>query len=338
MPAAAKMKPMKINSFTLSFLRLLVTLCGIFKMTIQQKCNELNRNIHDRLFLNNYLTITPDDYERAFTAIDLIEDCQNSIEEFENIPESTIQSRSTLYIYGILQSMYCQQDGLFHLYRTITNKSLKSVYDFFQLYNFNKSIREVRDDIVGHPTDRKKGKEFYFIGKGPNSKFSFSYAGYTPHFRKVDVDLKLFIEQQNEFTISVLQDVENSISEQIQIHKDKFKSMKLIDIVNNLNYPTQLIFRGIFNNHPLAESGLVEIKEKLNNLKIELNKRYNEKIPESISDIFRLQDHILHRIDDWISSKEIERNIDAEVFMDSFEKQMNELMDILKEIDENFNK
>lgn len=105
-----------------------------------------------------------------------------------------------------------------------------------------------------------------------------------------------------------------------------------------MNYPTQLIFRGIFNNHPLAESGLVEIKEKLNNLKIELNKRYNEKIPESISDIFRLQDHILHRIDDWISSKEIERNIDAEVFMDSFEKQMNELMDILKEIDENFNK
>lgn len=150
--------------------------------------------------------------------------------------------------------------------------------------------------------------------------------------------MKIFIEQQSVFTISVLRDVENSINEQIQIYKDKFKSMKMIDIVNNLNYPTQLIYRGIFKNHPLADSGLAEIKEKLNDLKFELNKRYNDKIPKSISDIFRLQDHILHRIDDWISSKELERNMDAEVFMDSFEKQMNELMEILNEIDENFNK
>ncbi|MEX2410494.1 MAG: hypothetical protein WD607_03835 [Candidatus Paceibacterota bacterium] len=112
--------------------------------------------------------------------------------------------------------------------------------------------------------------------------------------------------------------------------------MKLKEIIDNLNYPTQLIYRGIFNNHPLAESGLNEIKEKLNSLKIELNRRYNEKIPDSISDIFRLQDHILLRIGHWISAKEIERNTDAEVFMDSFDKQMNELIEILKEIDNDF--
>ncbi|MEX2410493.1 MAG: hypothetical protein WD607_03830 [Candidatus Paceibacterota bacterium] len=188
-------------------------------MTIQQKCNELNRNIHDRLFLNNYLTTTPGDYEKAFTAIDLIEDCENAIEEFEKTPQSSFQTKSTLYIYGVLQSMYCQQDGLFHLFETITKQSFKNIYDFFKLYDFNQTIREVRDDIAGHPTNRKSDKEFYFIGKGPNSKFSFSYAGYTPHFRKVDVDLKLFIAQQSEFTSRILKDVEKSISEQIQTLK-----------------------------------------------------------------------------------------------------------------------
>lgn len=306
-------------------------------MTIQQKCDKLNKDIHNRLFLNNYLSTTIGDYERVFTSIDLIEDCQDAIEEFENIPEINIQSRTTLYIYGVLQSMYCQQDGLFHLYRTITNKNIKNVYELFKLYQFNKQIREVRDDIAGHPADRK-GKEFYFIAKGTNSKYIFSYAGYTPHFRNVDVDLKQFINEQNIFAITVLDEVEKTIVQKIQTHKSKFNSMKLIDIVDNLNYPIQLIYRGIFNNHPLADSGLQEIKGKLNKLKTELDQRYNNKIPDSIKDIFRLQDHILNKIENWISTKTLESNLDAEIFMDSFDHQLNELVDILKEIDEDFGK
>ena len=45
-----------------------------------------------------------------------------------------------------------------------------------------------------------------------------------------------------------------------------------------------------------------------------------------------------NRIDDWITNKELERNINAEVFMDSFNSQMKELIEILKEIDGNFEK
>lgn len=305
-------------------------------MTIQQKCDKLNAAIHDRLFLNNYLSTNIGDYERVFTSIDLIEDCQNAIEEFERIPEINFQTRSTLYVYGVLQSMYCQQDGLYHLYKTIKNTNTKNIYELFKIYQFNKEIREVRDDIAGHPADRKNGKEFYFIGKGLNSKYNFSYAGYTPHFRKVDVNLKQFIEEQNSFTLTVLNEIEKTVAQQVQAHKDKFKAMKLVDIVDNLNYPTQLIYRGILNNHPLANNGLAEIKGKLNNLKIELNQRYNNKIPNSIKDIFRLKDHILNQIGNWIMTKTLEGNLDAEIFMDSFEHKMNELIDILKEIDDDF--
>jgi len=304
-------------------------------MTIQEKCNKLNKDIHNRHFLNNYLSTTIGDYERTFTSLDLIEDSQDAIEEFENIPETSIQSRTTLYIYGVLQSMYCQQDGLFHLYRTIKNKDIKNVYELFKLYQFNIQIREVRDDIAGHPADRR-GKEFYFIAKGTNSKYIFSYAGYAPHFRNVDVDLKQFINEQNIFAMTVLDEVEKTIAQQIQIHKSKFNSMKLTDIVDNLNYPIQLIYRGIFNNHPLAGTGLQEIKTKLTKLKTELNKRYYNKYPDSITDIFRLQDHVLNKIENWILTKTLERNLDAEIFMDSFDHQLNELVDILKEIDEEF--
>jgi len=306
-------------------------------MTIQDKCNKLNRDIHSKLFLNNYLSTTIGDYERVFTSIDLIEDCQEAIEEFVNLPESVIKSRTTLYIYGVLQSMYCQQDGLFHLYRAITKENIKNVYELFKIYNFNTHIREVRDDIAGHPADRK-GKEFYFIAKGTNSKYLFSYAGYTPHFRNVDVDLKQFIIEQKDFVVRVLDKVEKTIAEKIEIHKNKFNSMKLAEIIDKLHYPTQLIYRGIFNNNPLAASGLQEINDILNKLKTELNWRYNNKIPDSINDIFRLQNHILTKVENWISDNTIEKNMDAEVFMDSFEHQVNELIDILKEIDDDFAK
>ena len=79
-----------------------------------------------------------------------------------------------------------------------------------------------------------------------------------------------------------------------------------------------------------------EIKVKLDKLKSELDKRYNNKIPDSVKDIFRLQNHILTKIENWISTKSLEKNIDAEIFMDSFDNQLNELVEILKEIDQEF--
>lgn len=308
-------------------------------MTIQEKCDKLNRDIHNPLFLNYYLSNNQRNHERAFTSIDLIEDCQNAIEEFEGIPEANIQGRSTLYIYGVLQSLYCQQDGLLYLYETIIDSTIKNPYDLFRQYSFNKEIREVRDDIAGHPANRdnrNKGKEFYFIEKGSTSKYIFSYAGYTPKFRKVDVNLKQFMEEQERFTKTVLDDIENAISKKLQAHKNKFRTMKLLDTVKDIDNSIQLIQRGISNNHPLAACGVREIKEKLDKLKEELNSRYNNEIHVGIQDIFLLQYHILNKIESWISNGELHSNIDAKIFMAGFENQMQELNTQLKGIDDDF--
>ena len=82
--------------------------------------------------------------------------------------------------------------------------------------------------------------------------------------------------------------------------------------------------------------GLSEITRKLDQLKTELNLRYNNKMPDSITDIFRLQDYILIKVANWINSKTLQGNLDAEIFMDSFSHQLDELLQILKEIDDDF--
>jgi hypothetical protein len=180
-------------------------------MTIQECCFLLNNAIYTPSYIVENLFPNVGEHEQYFTSLDLIDDCQEAIEEFKAIPSQKFKNRSTLYIYGVLQSMYCQQDGLYHIYKIIVNPKIGNIYNLFSIYSFNKNIREVRDDIAGHPSNRKGGKEFYFIAKGPNSKHHFTYGGYTPLFRKVDVNLKQFIEEQNKFTNAVLKDIQKNL-------------------------------------------------------------------------------------------------------------------------------
>lgn len=61
-------------------------------------CNDLNRAIHEPLFHNFYNTLNKSRYNQTFTSIDLIEDAQIAIEEFENTEAFKVE-RSTLFIY-----------------------------------------------------------------------------------------------------------------------------------------------------------------------------------------------------------------------------------------------
>ena len=69
------------------------------KISIQEWCINLNRKIHKPIFLENFLL--PDDKKhcKTFTSIDLVEDTENAIEEFEKLPDDVLSNRSTLYIF-----------------------------------------------------------------------------------------------------------------------------------------------------------------------------------------------------------------------------------------------
>lgn len=307
-------------------------------MKIQEKCQKLNQDIHNKIFYNNYLLKSPNDYKKVFTSLDVIEDSQDAIDEFKKIPEESINARTTLYIYGVLQSIYCQQDGLFYLYKTLIQKDFKNIYSFFLKYNFSKEIREVRDDIAGHPADRNRGKEFYYITKGTNSKYKFSYAGYSPEFRTVNVDLRQFLNEQSKFTKIILVKIENHISDTIQTFKNNYKMIKLVKLFGDSNRSIQLINRGINETERgfQAEVGINEIVKNLSNLQNELNNRYNNEIPDSLIEIFKFQEYILTKIKKWFDNKELLDNFEAKIFMDSFKHQNTELIEILKEIDTEF--
>jgi hypothetical protein len=304
---------------------------------IIELCNSLNKAIHEPLYHNFYNIPNELKYNQTFTSIDLIEDSQIAIEDFESAESLEEQGRRTLLIYGLLQSLFLQQDGLYHLYKCVVDENIKQV-DFFDIFSFDKNIREVRNDIAGHPTNRKN-TEFYFIAKGPISKERFTYAGYTPTFRTVEVDLKTFITKQLEFTINVLQTVGKNILNKIEMKKGEHKDKSLKEMIVGADRNIQLIYRGIRDEERnfQGEWGISGLKDAIDEIRKELNIRYNENLPSGISEAFRLIDYIIHRFNQWWTERTLLGNDDAEIFLDSLEKQLSELKKMLLEIDQEFN-
>lgn len=300
-------------------------------------CNTLNKAIHESLYHNFYNIPNEKIYNQTFTSIDLIEDGQIAIEEFKNIESLEKKGRSTLLIYGLLQSLFLQQDGLYHLYKCVVDKKLKQ-RDFFDKFSFDMDIREVRNDIAGHPTNRKN-TEYYFITKGTISKERFTYAGYTPKFRRVEVDLKTLIIKQSKFTINVLQIVHENILKKIEMKKGEHKNKLLKEMIVGVDRNIQLIYRGIRGKERSFQGklGISGLENTIFELCKELKTRYNEKLPGGMSVTFKMIDYIINRFNQWWTEKTLLGNDDAEIFLDSLEKQLNELREMLLKIDEKFN-
>ena len=71
-------------------------------MTIKELSGKIIKDIHNRRFQPNHFKEDFGDYEKCFTSLDLIKDCQDAIDEFIAIPETKIPNRSVLNIYFTL--------------------------------------------------------------------------------------------------------------------------------------------------------------------------------------------------------------------------------------------
>ena len=183
-------------------------------------CRELNDLVTSSTYQSLYDIPNDTDYDQTFISIDAIEDTQGAISAFTNANSPKERGQNILLIYGFLQALFVQQDGLHNLYRCVFNSDINQK-DFFDKFSFDNEVRNVRNDIAGHPTNRKRDTEFYFFDKSEQiSKDKFVYAGYIPEFKAVDVDSKVFIKKQFEFTKNVLKVVQEEVLMKIKEKKN----------------------------------------------------------------------------------------------------------------------
>lgn len=89
----------------------------------------------------------------------------------------------------------------------------------------------------------------------------------------------------------------------------------------------QLIYRGITDEKRSfqGEQGISETIRVLDEIRLNLNERYNNNLPIHITEIFRMTDYIINRLKEWFTENNLLGNYDAEIFHDSLCNQLDKL-------------
>lgn len=115
-------------------------------------------------------------WDKVCSCMDVLEDTQLAIDHFFKLPEFSGNDGGYLYLYGLLQAYFLQQDATDNLSQALFDKSVDWKNEYPDLH----LVRELRNDATGHPTSRHNDKSFHYIARYSVSKHSFKLASYFP--------------------------------------------------------------------------------------------------------------------------------------------------------------
>ncbi|RIJ47345.1 hypothetical protein D1614_14585 [Maribellus luteus] len=275
-------------------------------------------------------------WNKLCASMDVIGDTQIAIDDFFALPPFSSNNGGYLFLYGLLQALFLQQDAINHLSEALFNKPIDWRKDYPDIHQ----VRELRNDSIGHPTKRGKDKSFHFIARYSISKGNFKlmshYSDLNKHLFR-DVQIQELREKQEKSVIEILDNVVELMEKEYEGHKKQFSNSKISDLTNGIGYSISKVYEGIYNSYPLAEMNFSIIQSTIDSVKKEIEKRYGKiSALQGLEDVIRRVDYIVERMDGWIKESNLFNNSDAEVFMDSLSDRIDELEKMLKEIDEEF--
>ena len=293
-----------------------------------------------RLLKNNDL------WNQVCSSMDVIEDADLAIESYVN--REFEEKTGTLYlaVYGLLQALFLQQDAARHL-----NQALGFGDINFSNFPELKTIRDIRNDAIGHPTKRERRTpvSYHYI-----SRVTLSYEGfqllsfYSDGSHKFkDIDISKCIADQNSGVHSILKSIIDRLREEEMTHKEKFKNEKLEEVFpKTVHYYFEKIYESISNpkNNP-PDFGLLHlnlIHKTIKEFQKTLAKRAIEwETYPSIKDTCEQIEYPLSKLEDFFQSLKNGKppsinEKDAHIFWENSRQHFDELVQISREIDEEY--
>lgn len=196
------------------------------------------------------------------SSMDTIEDTELCFDAFltEDIDRAD-DGVKYVFVYGTLQALFVQQDAVENLH-----EALKVPYTQDPSL---RSIREIRNDSVGHPTKRGGGHSYNFIARitleSQGFRLRTTYRdGQQTRFKYVNVP-ELIATQRKVF-IEVLDNVIKTLENEEMEHRREFEGKKLANVFSSpgTNYPLSKIFEAILNPQSAhAQLGEVHVDQIL---------------------------------------------------------------------------
>lgn len=279
-------------------------------------------------------------WNKLCSSMDTIEDCELAFEHFNGLPLFDGLTGGYLYIHGLLQNLFMQQDSVNHLSLSLFDRKINYKNDYPEIYN----VRELRNDVTGHPTDRYSGKYFCVISQATINNSGFTYCRYIPNRKNqfINVEIKSLLVKQKELVFKILNKIIGELEMEDKEHKKKFAEKKLIGIFSNtLDYHISKLMEAIHSTEikrePLFEMNIKILDEMVDKLKMAIEERYDNlnSLPVVSTTIFKIEFIITH-LNELFNSQNYSNNLDTEVYIDSLNLELNELKDMCEEIDEDF--
>jgi hypothetical protein len=267
------------------------------------------RQIINNPYLHYWLIKDKKNFNKICSSLDTIEDTELAIDEYLDSKDKSLNlGEKYIYIYGILQILFVQQDAVNHILEANNIKYNKKQKDLL-------NIREIRNFSIGHPTERKKNNEtcYNFISQRTLSLSGFtllSCTGEKTSFQEINIFN--LIKVQREVLAKRLEKLYNKFRKDLMNYKEKFKNQSLEDIFpDTINYYFEKLFDQIYaNNNKIIDPSLY--LDFLNNNV--LNEFKTKLIEREIIDLFDLSDlldmadYTLNRVDELIHGNIINKN------------------------------
>ncbi|MBR5318435.1 MAG: hypothetical protein IKU46_02425 [Peptococcaceae bacterium] len=286
-------------------------------------------NIHKQAALMEKL----EKWFRITSALDVVEDTACAIGFYQEQPYPSELGGQYLYTYGVLQALFMQQDAVESINAVLRNtKSIDWKTDYPDAYK----VREFRNDVVGHPTNRSE-KWFMHLAQISLQKESFWYSKAstkTEESKHISVDVLKAINDVQKCNKEVLEKVVEEMDRDFKAYIEKHKDRKMTEIFDSLDYAIQNI---VENSHS-KDHYYNRTKQMVKECEEELVLRYGavenvdpyNYLLKEIHEIYKLLDEGLSKVPSDFSG-----GIEKYLLQCLFYK-LDELKDYCKETDEYF--
>jgi hypothetical protein len=278
------------------------------------------------------------DWNMLVSSLDAIGDTELAIEAYIAHPEPSDDGQKYLLIYGILQTLFLQQDALRH-----TIESLRLPYDTPpEFYD----IRQIRNKTAGHMTklDRPKSlpQSSHHISRSTMHRSYFqllsTYEDGRVEFSSVNID-NLIIKQRRAVK-EILGQVVQALKEDEMAHREKFKDRQLLNIFSTTQYFLGQILMASHPNPSVdlgeAKSSLGAIKDHIDQFKQALEERGILPAYDSITYTLNELVYPLQRLTECFDGTSVLDVEAAYIFGFFVRAKVGELQTIAREIDEEY--
>jgi hypothetical protein len=189
-------------------------------------------------------------WNQVCSSLDVIEDTTAAIDAYPPTWQDSARNDfgpKYLALYGLLQALFLQQDAVKHLC-----ESLGVSFEPSDNPHLDR-IREIRNDSIGHPTQRggKTNRSHHFVSRPSLENGQFTLMSTLADGKAIFkvVDTQFLIADQRVQLSSTMSSLIDTLTQRVKEHRGKFMSDRFVDVFPpTLGYAFEKLFESF--RHP----------------------------------------------------------------------------------------